>query len=107
LEFVVDLGEELTLAGFTYLPRQSRHIHGTITHYRFYASRDGRSWGDPVSSGEFGNIRNSPILQVKEFDPVPARYIRLVADEVVETLHSRRGSTADYVSIAELGVISH
>lgn len=97
-EVVVDLGEELQLSGFSYLPTQQRYIDGTISHYRFYVSRDGKGWGDPVSSGEFSNIRNSPVLQVREFDTVLARYIRFVAEREI--------NDGDFISIAELGVIT-
>jgi len=97
-EVVVDLGEELTLAGFTYLPTQQRYIDGTISHYRFYVSEDGKQWGDPVSEGEFSNIKNSPILQTKNFDAVQARYIRFVAEREI--------NGGSFVSIAELGVIT-
>ncbi|MBE9518797.1 MAG: alpha-L-fucosidase [Bacteroidetes bacterium] len=97
-EVVVDLGEELTLAGFTYLPTQQRYIDGTISHYRFYVSEDGKQWGDPVSEGEFSNIKNSPILQTKNFDAVQARYIRFVAEREI--------NDGSFVSIAELGVIT-
>jgi alpha-L-fucosidase len=86
------------LEGFTYLPSQQRNIDGTISQYRLYASMDGKSWGDAVSSGEFSNIKNSPVLQVKEFDPVKARYIRFVAEREI--------NDGDFVSIAELGVIT-
>ncbi len=65
---VVDLGEDLELTGFTYLPTQQRYIDGTISYYKFYVSEDGKQWGDPVSSGEFSNIRNSPVLQTITFE---------------------------------------
>jgi len=97
-EVVVDLGEVLTLAGFTYLPTQQRYIDGTISHYRFYVSEDGKQWGEPVSEGEFSNIKNSPILQTKNFDAVQARYIRFVAEREI--------NDGSFVSIAELGVIT-
>jgi len=98
VEVVVDLGEELELAGFTYLPTQQRYIDGTISHYRFYVSKDGKKWGDPVSEGEFSNIKNSPILQTKNFDAVQARYIRILAEREI--------NDGSFVSIAELGVIT-
>ena len=97
-EMVVDLGEELELEGFTYLPTQQRYIDGTISHYSFYVSKDGKQWGEPVSSGEFSNIKNSPILQTKNFDAVQARYIRFVAEREI--------NEGSFVSIAELGIIT-
>lgn len=95
---VVNLGEELELTGFTYLPTQQRYIDGTISYYKFYVSENGKQWGDPVSSGEFSNIRNSPILQTKTFDPVSARFIKFVAEREI--------NDKSFISIAELGVIT-
>ncbi|MDX2429444.1 MAG: alpha-L-fucosidase [Bacteroides sp.] len=97
-EVVVDLGETLELTAFTYLPTQQRYIDGTISHYSFYVSEDGKNWGEAVSAGEFSNIRNSPILQTKSFNAKSGRYIRFVAEAEINDL--------DYVSIAELGIIS-
>ena len=98
VEVVVDLGENLKLSGFTYLPTQQRYIDGTISHYKFYVSLDGKQWGDAVSEGEFSNIRNSPILQSKNFDPAETRYIRFVAEREINDL--------GFVNVAELGVIT-
>jgi alpha-L-fucosidase len=95
---VVDLGEELPLNGFTYLPTQQRYIDGTVTHYRFYVSTDGRQWGDPISQGEFSNIRNSPILQTKRFDTVKGRYFKFVGEKEI--------NNKNFISIAELGVLT-
>ena len=95
---VVDLGEDLELTGFTYLPTQQRYIDGTISFYKFYVSKDGKQWGDPVSSGEFSNIRNSPVLQTLTFEPQPARYFKFVAEREI--------NDASFASIAELGIIT-
>jgi alpha-L-fucosidase len=93
----VDLGQVLTLEGFTYLPPQGRNINGTIARYQFYVSGDGQTW-QAVSGGEFANIRNHPVLQVKNFPPVPARFIRLVSQGEIHGVSQ--------MAIAELGVIS-
>lgn len=95
---VVDLGEILELAGFTYLPTQQHNLDGCISHYSFYVSDNGMYWGAPVSSGEFSNIKNSPILQTLTFEPVPARFIKFVAEREI--------NDKSFVSIAELGVIT-
>jgi len=95
---VVDLGEELKLVGFTYLPTQQRYIDGTISHYSLYLSQDGKNWGEAVSSGEFSNIKNSPIRQTKTFDPVTARYLKFVGEREI--------NDKDFISIAELGVLT-
>jgi len=86
------------LGGFTYLPTQQRYIDGTISQYKLYLSEDGKRWGQPVSSGEFSNIRNSPVLQTLTFEPLPARYFKFVAEREI--------NDASFVSIAELGIIT-
>ena len=95
---VVDLGETLELTGFTYLPTQQRYIDGTISHYSFYVSKDGKQWGEVVSAGEFSNIRNSPVLQVKSFEPRTGRFIKFIGEREI--------NDQAFVSIAELGVIT-
>ena len=98
LEVVIDLGETLDLSGFTYLTTQQRYIDGTISHYKFYVSEDGLQWGEPVSEGEFSNIRNSPVLQSKMFEPIAGRFIKFEADREINDL--------GFVTIAELGILS-
>ena len=98
LEVVVDLGETLVLSGFTYLPTQQRYIDGTISHYSFFVSEDGKRWGDAVASGEFSNIRNSPVLQTQSFEAKQGRYIKFVAEREI--------NDQGFVSIAELGVVT-
>jgi alpha-L-fucosidase len=95
---VVDLGEELVLTGFTYLPSQQRYIDGCVSHFSFSVSMDGKQWGAPVASGEFSNIRNSPVLQTLSFEPHKARYIKFVGEKEI--------NDKGFIGIAELGVIS-
>jgi len=97
-EVVIDLGEILELSGFTYLPTQQRYIDGTVSHYQFFGSMDGKQWDDPVSQGEFSNIRNSPILQMKPFEVTSARYIKFVAEKEI--------NNQGFVTVAELGIIT-
>ena len=82
-EVVIDLGKEMTLKGFTYLPMQGRWITGFIESYMFMTSMDGRNW-ELASQGEFANILNSPILQRITFAERQARYIKLQALKTVE-----------------------
>ncbi|HKI87382.1 MAG TPA: discoidin domain-containing protein, partial [Draconibacterium sp.] len=98
VDFIVDLGEQLNLKGFTYLPDQRRGDPGIIFNYAFYVSKDGKNWGIPVSKGEFSNIKNSPILQEKDFKTVRGRYIKLRALSSAE----ENGR----VGVAELDVIT-
>jgi len=98
VDFVVDLGEQLNIKGFTYLPDQRRGEPGIIFNYAFYVSKDGKNWGSPVSKGEFSNIQNSPVLQEKDFKSVRGRYIKLRALSSAE----ENGR----VGVAELDVIT-
>ncbi len=94
---VVDMGENLNITAFTYLPRQDGTVNGMVDQYEFYLSADGKEWGDPAAKGEFGNLRSNPILQtVPLAKPVTARYFKFVATHAVEKNHA---------VIAELGVV--
>jgi alpha-L-fucosidase len=98
VDIVIDLGEQLSIKGFTWLPTQGRWPKGIIKDYEFYVSRNGKLWGKPVSKGEFSNIKNNPVLQTKEFKPVKGRYIKL-----------RAISTTDdkpILGVAEISVIT-
>lgn len=97
-EFIVDLGEEHTLKGFTYLPEQSNPSNAPILEYAFYVSQDGKKWDQPASRGEFSNIVNSPIRQEKHFEPVDGRYIKLKPVKVQ--------GNARFTNVAEIGVIT-
>ncbi len=98
VDIIVDTGELNRISGFTYLPEQSRWSPGIIFNYEFFVSRNGTEWGDPVSEGEFSNIRNSPVWQEKRFEPVNGRYIKLRAVSAAEE-NGRIG-------IAELDIIT-
>lgn len=78
VSFMVDLGEELNVSGFKYLPDPYIWGPGIITKYSFELSQDGRRW-TTVSEGEFSNIKNNPVEQTKVFQAQPARYVRLNA----------------------------
>lgn len=95
-ELTVDLGEVISIHGFTYLPPQNRFMSGVINRYVFQSSLDGRTWTDSAL-GEFSNIYNNPIQQTIRFDGVEARYIRLRS---LGTTDGLKGS------FAELSVIT-
>ena len=92
----IDLGEDLPLNGFTYMPMQARYPSGFITNFTFEVSENGNSWKQ-VASGEFSNIVNSPIEQIIRFDKVNARLIRLKATKTAD------GNPATF---AEVGVLT-
>ncbi|WP_192347367.1 alpha-L-fucosidase [Algoriphagus sp. Y33] len=92
----IDLGEELIIKGFTYMPMQGRYPKGFITNFIFEVSTNGNSWKQ-AASGEFSNIVNSPIEQTIRFDGVKAKFIRLRASKTAD------GNAATF---AEVGVLT-
>lgn len=78
ISLTIDLGKTEKINGFSYVPNQGRWSTGIIYKYAFYISKNKRQW-TKVNSGEFSNIKNSPIRREKIFTPITARYIKLVA----------------------------
>jgi len=78
IDLVIDLGNKYDVCGFKYLPDQNRWSSGIITNYEFYVSENNKDW-KLVDQGEFSNIKNNPLLQVKSFSSTAARYIKLRA----------------------------
>ena len=77
-DLIVDIGSIYNVSGFKYLPDQNKWSSGIITNYQFYISEDNIKW-KLVDEGEFPNIKNNPVWQIKNFSPVKARYIKLRA----------------------------
>jgi alpha-L-fucosidase len=98
VDLVIDLGEQMNIKGFTYLPVQGRWSKGIVKDYEFYVSKNGKFWGKPVSKGEFSNIKNNPVLQTKEFKPVKGRYIKLRAISTTDDI--------PILGVAEISVIT-
>jgi alpha-L-fucosidase len=96
VDLVIDLGRDQNLCGFQYLPDQNRAM-GIITNYQFFVSQDNNNWKQ-VDEGEFANIKNNPLWQIKKFSPEKARYIKLRA------LRNTEGS--DAVGYSEVDVIT-
>ena len=78
VDLVIDLGKEQNLIGFRYFPDQGMWSPGIITNYEFYVSSDNIEW-KLIDQGEFSNIKNNPLWQIKKFATVQARYIKLRA----------------------------
>jgi alpha-L-fucosidase len=97
VDLVIDLGSEQNLSGFRYHPDQGVWGPGIITHYEFYASLDNKKW-KLVDQGEFSNIKNNPLWQVKRFTPLKTRFIKLRA------LKDADGN--DRIGYAEIDVIT-
>jgi alpha-L-fucosidase len=86
------------VSGFKYLPDQHWWGSGIITNYVLFISEDGNEWKQ-VDAGEFSNIKNNPVWQIKTFTPVKARYLKLQA------LHNTQDN--DAVGYAEFDVITN
>lgn len=97
VDLVIDLGKQESLVGFRYLPDQGLWNPGIITSYQFYVSEDNVQW-KLVDEGEFANIKNNPLMQIKKFATVKARYIKLRALKNTES--------NDNIGYAEVNVIT-
>jgi len=95
---VIDLGENISLHGFSYTPQASERANN-IYRYSFYVSEDGNTWNKVMDNSAFDNIKNNPIVQNVKFDnTVSARYIKL---EPVQTTNSEN----NYM-VAEIGILT-
>src|SRR5665647_858687 len=98
IDLVVDLGKNYNVCGFKYLPDQNKWSSGIITNYQFYISEDNVEW-KLVNEGEFSNIKNNPVWQIKNFSQVNARFIKLRA--------IKNTSNDDVAGYAEVDVITN
>jgi alpha-L-fucosidase len=73
-------------------------MDGTVASYRLEVSENGKDWVE-VATGEFSNIRNSPVLQTVSFNKVTAHYIRFSS--------LREINDKPIFAVAELGVITY
>jgi len=78
IDLVIDLGSEKTLSGFKYFPDQGMWGPGVIAEYEFYVSTDNVEW-KLADKGEFSNIKNNRVWQIKPFAATKGRYIKLRA----------------------------
>lgn len=102
-EIHIELREEMTLAGFTYLPRQDGNPNGRIARYEFYVSRDGKDWADPVAEGTFSN---DATLKTVMFDDPDAVYGRTIQARYIKFIALSGFGNDPYASVAELNVIT-
>ncbi len=54
-EIQIDLKKEISIAGFTVLPRQDGKQNGWIAEYEFSVSNDKLNWGTPTAKGRFSD----------------------------------------------------
>jgi alpha-L-fucosidase len=98
-EIIIDMGEIMSLDGFSYLPRQDGQKDGMIYEYRVYVRHPDLSWSNPLAQGSFSNIENNPVCQRIKFEnKAEGRYVKLVSKST-----TRPG---EVVSFAELEVYS-
>ncbi len=89
-----DAGEECTIKGFSYLPRQDGGYNGNIKDYEISISNDGKEWKS-IKKGSFDGSAN--VKRVLFDAPVKMRYIRFTA------LKAQNG--ADFAAGAEFELI--
>lgn len=75
-EIQIDMAKSLRVAGFRMFPRQDQ-ANGRIRHYEFFVSADGKTWGQPVSKGEFPDTAREQVVILPA--PAEGRYLRIVA----------------------------
>ena len=95
---VVDMGKEMEATGFCYAPTQEEDLTGTIYHYNFYVSKDGKQWNKCVEEGEFSNIMHNPIPYFVHFGKKQtARYFKI---EPISEINGKQKTT-----IGEMGIL--
>lgn len=92
-----DCGEEKTIKGFSYMPRQDGGSNGNIKDYTIHVSLDGKKWGKPVHEGKFSGDKKEKRILFKK--PVKARFIRFTGKS------SQNGQ--DYAGGAEFSVFAN
>lgn len=94
----VDLGETVTIRGFTYTPRQDLWDGGIILRAQFELSEDGKNWVTAADEVDFDNIINSRKQHIIELPKhMSARYSRLTA--------LRTAGDKDFASAADVSVL--
>lgn len=93
---IVDMGEKITVKGFTYAPDSTKE---SVFTYVFRLSDDEKNW-ITAKKGEFGNIKNNPVVQTVYFDnEVSGRYFQM------ETLSGVDGGKPT-VEMSQIGILT-
>ena len=82
------------VTAFTYLARQDGTQNGMVKAYEVYLSTDGKTWGQPVATGEFTNTTAMQVAKLKT--PTVGRYLKLVAKSEI--------NGKAWTSAAEIGI---
>lgn len=90
----IDMGKEMTIASFSYLPRQNG-TGGIVKNYEWQTSTDNVTW-TTAAEGEFSNIKSNPVEQnIPLKTAAKARYFKFIGKSSVD---------GNYITAAELGV---
>jgi hypothetical protein len=95
-EVVIELPKARRIAAVVLTPRQDGNRNGWIRRYAIHVSLDGRTWGEPIASGELE--QNDDRKLIRFGTPAEAKFIRLIA---VAGLPNH-----PWASLAELEILS-
>ncbi len=74
---VIDMTKIYKVTAFTYTVRTDGNANGMVKAYEVYLSLDGKTWGNPVATGEF---KNTTAMQVAKLSTAKTgRYLKFVA----------------------------
>jgi beta-galactosidase len=78
---VIDMTRIYQVTAFTYTARTDGNANGMVKAYEVYLSLDGKTWGNPVATGEFKNTTAMQIAKLKT--ATAGRYLKFVAKSEV------------------------
>ena len=91
---IVDMVKLYKVTAFTYLARQDGNQNGMVKAYEVYLSTDGKTWGQPVVSGELKNTTAQQVVALNT--PTIGRYLKFIAKSEIN------GNA--WTSAAEIGI---
>ena len=91
---VIDMIKEYKVTAVTYLSRQDGNQNGMVKAYEIYLSKDGKTWGTAVATGEFKNTTSQQVATLKS--ATVGRYLKFVAKSEIN------GNA--WTSAAEIGI---
>ncbi|KAL8906790.1 MAG: hypothetical protein Q9171_006119 [Xanthocarpia ochracea] len=91
----LDMKRSYNVNGLTYLPRQDGNSNGNIGQHLIQISLDGTTWTTTAS----GSYLDDSSLKRTPFTPVPARYVRIIAQ-------TEAGGRGPWTSAAEINVLA-
>jgi len=94
-ELVIDFGASLKIGAVAYRAREDME-NGRVRDYAIYFSEDGKTWGQPATSGHFENYADEE-QEAKLVRPVTARFMKFVVKSEVN------GNS--FAAIAELDIV--